>query len=259
MLIVVQRGHVPRTRGATGAPGEQAFAVEAADRVRHHVTRLGHRARIIDADPSARSYRGDVFVALHYDSSSSPSASGASVGYQSLEGRELAHAWKRHYAANGWHRGFRGDNYTRALAGYYGVRQALEQGNQRAMIVEAGFHTNAGDRALLVSPGGPERVALAVAAAIVDVVGATCPPAPAPAGVPAYPGTFRLGDTHGGVRVWQAELNGRGGYGAGANRLDTDGVFGEHTHHIVCDFQRKRGLVADGVAGPATWHQLVAG
>src|SRR5690606_15948490 len=92
--------------GATGAPGEQQFAIEAAERVAHHVNAVGHIVRIIDAVEPAERYRGDMFVAIHYDSSSNPSARGASVGYQTPEGKAFASAWKRHYQANGWTGGF---------------------------------------------------------------------------------------------------------------------------------------------------------
>lgn len=258
-LVVVQRGHVGRKTGATGAPGEQQFAIEAAERARHHVTRIGHRVRIVDADPPSSAYTGDAFVAIHYDSSTASSARGASVGYQTPEGKAFASAWKRHYAANGWSGGFRPDNYTAALAGYYGVRKAVAQGNRRAIIVEAGFHSNPEDRALLASPAGPDRVGVAIAAALVDLLGATCPPGPQPPGLPAYPGLVRMGDRGQAVRTWQRELNARGGYAAGPHRLVVDGIFGFATHHVVCDFQRKRGLVVDGIAGPATWHALIVG
>lgn len=255
-LVVVQRGHVPRTSGATGAPGEQAFAIAAADRTRVHARAVGFDVRIIDADPPVDAYRGDVFVALHYDSSTSPSAHGASVGWQTAEGRDLASAWKRHYTANGWTRGYRPDNYTAALGGYYGVRRAVSGGNRRAVILEAGFHSNPDDAALLAAPAGPDRVGRAVAAALVDLYGAKCPPAPAPAGVPPYPGVVRLGDRGQAVRSWQHELNARV-YGGTPHALAVDGVYGPATYNIVTDFQRKHGLVVDGIAGPATWHALL--
>lgn len=173
MLVVVQRGHVPRKTGKTGAPGEQKFAIAAAERVAFHLSRLGHRVSVIDADPpSVSHYRGDLFIALHYDSSPNPSTRGASVGYRSAEGHDFADAWKRHYAANGWAGGFRDDNYTDALRGYYGVKRAVEQGTRTALIIEAGFHSHHGDAALLAAPEGPERVARAVAAAVAEIYGA---------------------------------------------------------------------------------------
>src|SRR5690606_22753379 len=98
------------------------------------------------------------------------------------------------YQANGWSSGFKPDNYTPNLAGYYGVRRAVSVGNRRAFILEAGFHSNPGDAALLRSPAGPDRVGIAVAAAVVDILGAKCPPTPQPAGIPPFPGTVRMGD-----------------------------------------------------------------
>lgn len=175
-IVVVQRGHVARTTGRTGAPGEQGFAIATADRIAHHVRRLGHQVRIIDADPSSESqYRGDFFVAVHYDSSDNPGARGASVGYQSPEGREFAENWKRHYVQNGWSSGWHPDNYTVNLGGYYGVKHAIKQGNRRAMIVEAGFHSSPIDAALLEGFNGPDRVAMAVAGALIDQLGCRCP------------------------------------------------------------------------------------
>jgi hypothetical protein len=113
-----------------------------------------------------RNYHGDAFVAIHCDGSDKPSAHGASVGYVTPEGQALGHAWKRAYAARGWSGGFRVDNYTKELAGYYGNHEATDVGNRRAFCAECGFRTNARDRALLDGPGGPERVALAIGDAL---------------------------------------------------------------------------------------------
>jgi hypothetical protein len=255
-LLVVQRGHCYRTSGFTGAPGEQDFATKTADRVKARVNAVGHSVRIINADVSDDQYKGNAFVALHYDSSSSSSARGASVGYQSSEGSAFALAWKRHYARNGWSGGFRGDNYTAALAGYYGVRRAVSVGNRRAFISEAGFHSNPDDARLLAAPAGPDRVAIAIAAALVDIWGignaAKCPPPPS--GVPVYPGLVKMGDRGEAVRVWQRQFNKRG------YRLETaTGIFGPATNHVVRDWQTKHGLWVDGIAGPATWHSLLFG
>lgn len=260
MLIVIQRGHVPRTSGATGAPGEQKFAIETADRCKARIVGLGHSVRVIDADVPDSYYRGDAFFAIHYDSSRSPGACGASVGYQTAEGGRVGRLWKAHYARNGWTSGFRPDNYTAALAGYYGVRRAVAQGNEHAIITEAGFHSNTPDpdpqledSQLLASPHGPDRVAIAIAATVVDLFGVKNPTCPPPVGIPEYPGTVKMGSIGDAVKVWQNQFN-RHHYG-----LIVDGVFGPATHHVVVDFQAKHGLVRDGIAGPATWHELVIG
>lgn len=177
-LVVVQRGHCFRTSGATGAPGEQEFTKAAADRAAFHLRTVGHQVRIINADVPDADYRGDLFVAIHYDSAENPAARGASVGYQTPEGNQFAWAWKRRYVELGWPTGvFKPDNYTAKLHNYYGVRNAVEQGNRRAFIAEAGFHSNPADAALLAAPEGPDRVGRSIALAVVDMIG---DPTPAP-------------------------------------------------------------------------------
>lgn len=248
-LLVVQRGHCYRTSGATGAPGEQKFATDTAERIRVRVNEIGHKVKIINADVPDSDYKGDAFVAIHWDSSVSPEATGASVGYQTDVGKRFASFWKRHYVANGWNRGFRPDNYTRALAGYYGVRRAVSVGNRIAFISESGFQSNPGDKALM----RPDRTAIAVAAAMVDIFGAKCPPAPSPTNLPPYPGLVKLGDRGAAVRAWQDQLHRLPGYG----ELDVDGIFGPETEAYVRWFQGSHGLETDGIAGPATWHALL--
>lgn len=167
-VVVLQRGHVPRTSGATGAPGEQQYAIACADRCAPALRRIGHDARVIDADPTSdAAYRGDIFFALHWDSSTNPTASGASVGYQTPEGQDLAQQWKRQYKNAGWTRAFKPDNYTAALGGYYGVRKAVGQGNRLAIITEAGFVSNSHDKAMM----SPELTALSIVNTVAEIFG----------------------------------------------------------------------------------------
>jgi hypothetical protein len=42
----------------------------------------------------------------------------------------------------------------------------------------------------------------------------------------------------------------------GCGPVTPDGVFGSRTRVAVQTFQLRRGIVADGVVGPATWHEL---
>lgn len=180
-LIVVQAGHYPRTRGATGTggrdgdPTEQEFNIAAAYACATHLRRAGHACRVIGADVADSLYRGDAFVAIHCDGSTSPSAHGASVGYRTSEGQVLAGRFKTAYQAAGWTGGWRPDNYTKALAGYYGTKNAVDQGTRRAFIAEAGFLTNPTDEKALSLPHGPERFARALTAAVVATFGGTQP------------------------------------------------------------------------------------
>jgi hypothetical protein len=179
-LVVIQLGHCYRRTGATGTngvdgdPNEQEFATAAGNRAAALLRVAGHQARVILADDPASSYRGDAFVAIHCDGSTSSSARGASVGYRNNSGKALAQAWKRAYADRGWS-GFRPDNYTPALAGHYGVRRAVEQGNASAFLAEAGFLTSPVDERLLSGASGSERFARALTDAVVAVFGGRAP------------------------------------------------------------------------------------
>jgi len=66
----------------------------------------------------------------------------------------------------------------------------------------------------------------------------------------ASPETLRLGSTGETVKKLQTALNQNGA------RLSVDGQFGAGTEAAVKDFQRKKGLAADGVAGPVTMKAL---
>jgi hypothetical protein len=161
--LVVQMGHVGRSTGATGAPGEQAYtAAVGASCARLLDGRGGWAVRLIVADPPLAQYRGDAFVAVHADGSTNPAVRGASVGYQNLDGGQLAGAWRLAYTELGFTGPWHPANYTTNLAGYYGVRNAVNQGNRRACIIECGTITNADDRAIMQ----PDRVAAAIGRAL---------------------------------------------------------------------------------------------
>lgn len=162
-LLVVQMGHAGRTTGATGAPGEQAYTqVVGAECRRLLHGKSGWAVSTIPADPAASAYRGDAFVAVHADGSTSPRVRGASVGFQNKLGGQLAADWRSAYVARGFTGPWHLANYTANLSGYYGVRTAVAQGNTRACIIECGTITNAEDRAIM----SPTRVALAIGDAL---------------------------------------------------------------------------------------------
>jgi peptidoglycan hydrolase-like protein with peptidoglycan-binding domain len=96
-----------------------------------------------------------------------------------------------------------------------------------------------------------------------DVNGAPAPtpPAPTPPGPPnngggggggaAYPGhTLQAGSRGEDVRRLQARLKERGWV------IGVDGIFGPQTRSVVTSFQRRKGLVVDGIVGPKTWAKV---
>ena len=77
---VLQMGHVPRTAGDTGAPGEQEYARRVAAEAAAHLLVLSHTPIVLGADDPIP--RSDGFCAIHADGSANPAARGASYGYQ---------------------------------------------------------------------------------------------------------------------------------------------------------------------------------
>lgn len=65
--------------------------------------------------------------------------------------------------------------------------------------------------------------------------------------------TLRFSNRGVNVEILQAALS-RAGY---LQPGDIDGIFGAQTLAAVISFQRSKGLVPDGVAGPLTWNQLI--
>jgi len=162
--VVVQLGHCNRTVGSTGTNGEQDYVKLVGNEAARRLTALGHRADLRLADDPA--IRSDVFVALHADGSNHETARGASVGHRGdAPSVAAADMFKRTYQRMGFPGGFRPDNYTNALADYYGVREAKQKGTPVAFIVEGGFLTNQHDSAWMTSATGIAGCAQAVVAA----------------------------------------------------------------------------------------------
>ena len=175
--VYLQMGHCFRESGSTGTGGEQPVNKAVATRAARMLRDRGHRVFVREADVD--NFKTDIFAAFHADGSLNPDAQGASVGHQDAKGKDFGHAWKRAYRTLGWEEatgttetgGFRNDNYTEALAEYYGVRDALERGTEFAIVIEAGFLTSPKDGAELRSERGKTRVAAALTRAVGKTVG----------------------------------------------------------------------------------------
>jgi hypothetical protein len=226
--LVLQRGHVARTTGATGGPGEQQVARRVAAAVAGLMPHAGWQVRVIDADEPLVRYRGDAFVSLHCDASSNASVGGASVGWRNTRGRELGAKWKAAYRKHGWPFTFRADNYTAALAGYYGHRHAVNQGNLSAVIVEHGFTTNPVERRWIESTAGIQSAALAVVEAVTgSVPGPTVPPTEE---VDTMFAGLKQGDRSPRVEELQRVLN---AISPREERITVDGQYGPATRALV--------------------------
>lgn len=66
--------------------------------------------------------------------------------------------------------------------------------------------------------------------------------------------TLKYGDEGEDVKALQLLLLGNG---CSIGKWGADGDFGIATQNAVKEYQRKNGLVADGIAGPATWSKLL--
>lgn len=245
--LVIQAGHYGRTTGATGGPGERELMIRIARAAKTLVDDVdGWTARVIPADGG--DYRGDAFIALHGDASNDRDAVGASVGFRTSDGDRLAQAWKSAYRSEVGDRigPFRGDNYTAALAGYYGTRHAANAGNTRAAIVEHGFLTNPDERRWLESDEGIAAAARTIRTAVTG----DAPPTP-PGHATELP--VARGDTGPLVTSVQQSLAGLG------YELDVDGDYGPATEAAVTLFQSHADVPVDrfaGVWGPQTQAAL---
>ncbi len=77
---------------------------------------------------------------------------------------------------------------------------------------------------------------------------------------PVYPGTpLRVGSNGSNVAIMQSYLNAiKTGKYSSLTRLTVDGKFGQATQSTVMQYQRLKGLSADGIIGPMTWNAIVA-
>ncbi len=68
--------------------------------------------------------------------------------------------------------------------------------------------------------------------------------------------TVKLGSSGECVKSLQTSLDKMGFKGSDNKKLICDGVFGKNTEFALKNFQKSKGLVADGIAGPKTWAEI---
>lgn len=254
MRVVLQAGHAGRSTGNTGtrAPSgftEQQFTRAVCAAAAPMLRAAGHEAVVIQADEPGDRYAGDAFVSVHADGNGDPGVHGASVGYRTEEGKQLAQAWKAAYVEQGWSGGFRPDNYTKNLSGYYGTGRAVSAGNPRACIIEAGFLTNPAEAHQLASHAGQVRVAAAIVRAVTGAP-AVAPPNPAPFTLTVGWRVLGPGARGALVKLVQAVVSHP--FGQAATVGPIDGIYGKATAAGVTNVQRFFGLPPTGTVGADT-------
>lgn len=198
--VVIQAGHEGGRRNAgdgsavtVGTRGEMDVTPVVADRAAATLRRAGLEVVREDAFYDRR-YDCRLSVSLHFDGSSTPCRSGASIGYPpgSPPGsnRPAADAWRRIYGAV-WPFRWMPDNFTANLSGYYGYRWTattvaeilIEFGELTCPDQAAWLHPRIADGRLgdLVA-----RWAMDVLDVPGDVISETVPPAVDPWAVDAW-------------------------------------------------------------------------
>ena len=134
--IVIQAGHEggwrnrgrtgkTRTTGTLGVPGgptERHLTPIVADHAAAALSAAGYNVKRVSALYPSK-LKAKLSVSIHFDGSTTPCASGASIGYPSGKpagsNQPAAGSWNALYAKV-WPFKWMGDNFTRNLRGYYG-------------------------------------------------------------------------------------------------------------------------------------------
>ena len=124
----------PQRRCNLGADGERAWTPIVADAatqiLRHHGVSVARLPADFEGD-----YRVDAAAFIHFDGSSPPCRSGASIGFHATEDAPAAAAWRELYGGYFPYR-FQPDNFTVGLRDYYGFRQVTAR--DFALVLELG-------------------------------------------------------------------------------------------------------------------------
>lgn len=272
--VLIQAGHEGRTSGVTGASGPIANEIEwtpiVADATTLALEAAGVDVLRVQADDidDAQDAEVEIAVAIHFDGSGTPCASGASVGYPAGNppgsNAPFAQRWKEVYGEY-WPFKWMPDNFTRGLRGYG------DYSDWFTGIAECVFELgeiSCREQAEWLQPR-LEWIGQLLAFTIGEAIGVDVPhpgdfevaePEPEPEPVPAPKEDddvnfsdlplVRLGDSGNKVRRVQALL-----LAAGVT-ITVDGRFGPITDRTVRGFQKSKGIGVDGIVGPVTWRTL---
>ena len=137
---------------------------------------------------------------------------------------------------------------------YYGVLRGAHTVHTAGVIIEHGFHTNTATAKWLLVDANLKKLAEAEAKTIAEWFDVKKKEEPVVITFTLTLKELGEGDEGEQVKALQQLLMANGiklpKYGA-------DGDFGAETKTGVIEYQRKKGLAADGIAGPNTWKKLL--
>ena len=121
--VLIQAGHEGRTTGHTGATSKYGKEMDWNSIVANEVTRVLKEMglKVIRTGANIPISRVKLAIAIHFDGSSKPCHSGASIGYGNSNYKPLANHWKKLYDKEFPFR-FMRDNFTKNLSQYYGYK-----------------------------------------------------------------------------------------------------------------------------------------
>ncbi len=126
--------HYPGRKCNLGAAGERQWTPVVADEATRMLRAHGVTVARLPADFPG-TYDTDAAVFIHFDGSTVPCSSGASVGYHHASDAAAAKEWHALYGA-AFPFAFQPDNFTKGLRDYYGFRQV--RARRGALVLELG-------------------------------------------------------------------------------------------------------------------------
>ena len=165
-VVLISAGHegrpascprFPTHKCNLGTAGERTWTPIVADAATNALRARGVHVLRMPADFDGH-YTVDAAVFIHFDGSSQPCSSGASVGYHHTSDQDAAKRWHSTYGAT-WPFGFQPDNFTKGLRDYYAFKQV--DATHGALVLELGELTCPAQRAWLAPRLRSEGVLIA--------------------------------------------------------------------------------------------------
>lgn len=136
--IYIQAGHEGRTSGATGASSKYGREIDWTPIVADEATRVLREAGISVIRANANHYsvsRVNLALSIHFDASTKPCATGASIGYDDPTDKPAADVWRDIYIQQFPFK-WMPDNFTRNLSGYYNYPLTITKDSE--LLLELG-------------------------------------------------------------------------------------------------------------------------